>query len=297
MATGDKITVKREIDASGTDVVGLENASAEYVQALGLVDESIVPYGVKHIDNKPRVSSSPYLYDIAEGLISGHNPLHKFGANKDADSPNEETIWTGGGIYVYLSSASILKISSASAADTVPSGTGAKTVQIYGLDSSFNEQNETISLTGQTSVNTVNQYRRIFRMIIRSAGSTGSNEGIVYAGTGTVTAGVPATVYAQIEIGINQTQMALWTVPDGMSLFITSLNATENNNKRGVCRLYIRPENEVFQLKADLAVANSSSNREFSLPLKIDSRSDIEFRVLSDVLNSDITAAFDGWYE
>ena len=37
------------------------------------VDESGVPYGVKHVDNKPRVSSMSYLYDIAEGNVSGHS--------------------------------------------------------------------------------------------------------------------------------------------------------------------------------------------------------------------------------
>jgi hypothetical protein len=44
-----------------------------------LVDELGESYGVKQIDGKPRVSSMPYLYDIAEGSVSGHTPFSKIG--------------------------------------------------------------------------------------------------------------------------------------------------------------------------------------------------------------------------
>lgn len=42
---------------------------AEYLNGMhgtGLVDENGLPYGVKHVNNKPRVSSVDYLYDILE---------------------------------------------------------------------------------------------------------------------------------------------------------------------------------------------------------------------------------------
>jgi hypothetical protein len=48
-------------------------------QASMFVNELGVPYGVKHINNKPRVSSMPYLYDIAEGNVTDHVPFAKLG--------------------------------------------------------------------------------------------------------------------------------------------------------------------------------------------------------------------------
>jgi len=59
---------------------------------LGLKDESGVGYGVKHVSNKPRVSSMPYLYDIAEGNVSGHEPF--FGAAfSPAIDTTLRTVW------------------------------------------------------------------------------------------------------------------------------------------------------------------------------------------------------------
>lgn len=42
-----------------------------------IADENGLAYGVKQIDGKPRVSSMPYLYDIAEGNVTGHVPFSK----------------------------------------------------------------------------------------------------------------------------------------------------------------------------------------------------------------------------
>lgn len=44
-----------------------------------LLSEAGARYGIKHINNKPRVSSMPYLYDIAEGNVSGHTAWEKIG--------------------------------------------------------------------------------------------------------------------------------------------------------------------------------------------------------------------------
>jgi hypothetical protein len=44
-------------------------------------------------------------------------------------------------------------------------------------------------------------------------GSGGKNAGILYVGSGTVTAGVPAIIYNTIEIGKNLSQQLIYTVP------------------------------------------------------------------------------------
>jgi hypothetical protein len=53
----------------GWNTASLVNLAAKLIDDLG------VAFGVKQIDGKPRVSSTPYLYDIAEGNVTGHAPF------------------------------------------------------------------------------------------------------------------------------------------------------------------------------------------------------------------------------
>ena len=85
----------------------------------------------------------------------GYKVIHKFGHNLDINS-SYETLWSVGGNYSYLSSATTLKISSADANDD-DGDTGARTVLVQGLDTNYNEIEETVTLNGQTAVNTSNE--------------------------------------------------------------------------------------------------------------------------------------------
>ena len=135
-------------------------------------------------------TTEPFYLQVARNQISFHKSNFKFGFNPDVDD-SLETVWAQGGLYSYLASASVLKVSSSSTSDT-SAGTGARTVELFGLDANYDEISETITLNGQTAVNTTNEFLRINRMVVKSAGTGGQNAGVIYAGTGTVTTGVPA---------------------------------------------------------------------------------------------------------
>ena len=234
-------------------------------------------------------TSEPFELQVARGQISFHKDIFKFGFNPDVDDALE-TVWAEGGLYVYLSAASVLKVSSSSTADT-SAGTGARTVQLYGLDSDYNEINEVITLNGQTSVNTTQEFLRIDRMIIRSAGSGGTNAGVVYAGTGTVTSGVPANKYATVAIGDGQTLMALWTVPAGYTAYVYQTDitlATTQNNKYATVHFVARPFGEVFQVKDKFVKSEGGHSQEYKIPLKFEEKTDLEFRAIGDSAGADI---------
>ena len=169
-------------------------------------------------------TTEPFELQVARGQISYHKTIFKFGFNSDIDN-SLETVWAQGGLYSHPSSASTMTVSSSSTADT-SAGTGARTVEIFGLDADYNEVSETITLNGQTAVTTTNTYLRMNRAIVRSAGSGEQNAGVIYVGTGTVTAGVPANKYATIAVGDNQTLMCVWTVPAGYSAYLTQTDVT-----------------------------------------------------------------------
>ena len=234
-------------------------------------------------------TSEPFDLQLAREQISFHKTQFKFGFNPDIDD-TLETVWAQGGLYSYLSAATVLKISSSSTADT-SAGTGARTVTISGLDANYDEISETITLNGQTAVNSTLSYLRINRMVVRSAGTGGQNAGVIYAGTGTVTTGVPANKYATIAIGDNQTLMALWTVPRGYTAYLTQTDvtlATTQNNKYCTCSLVVRPYGEVFQVKDRFVKAESTTTLTYSVPLKIAEKSDIDYRAIGDSIGADI---------
>ena len=242
----------------------------------------------------------PFYLQVAREQIFNHKSIFKFGNNTSVGD-TLETVWAEGGLYSYLTSASVLKVSSSSTADT-SAGTGARTVQLFGLDTNYDEINETVTLNGQTAVNTTKEYLRINRMIVRSAGTGGANAGVIYAGTGTVTTGVPANVYASVNgvTGANQSLMALWTVPAGYTAYILQYDISNGttSNTPAVCKmvLAIRPYGEVFQSKDVKSLTTSMHVEEtFSIPLKVEEKSDIEVRAISssNSVSFDISAAFE----
>ena len=231
-------------------------------------------------------TSEPFYLQVARKQIQFHESIFKFGNNTTVGD-SLETVWAEGGLYSYLTTATVLKVSSSSTADT-SAGTGARTVELFGLDTDYNEINETITLNGQTAVNTTKEYLRINRMIVRSAGSGGANAGVIYAGTGTVTTGVPANVYASINgvTGANQSLMALWTVPAGYTAYILQYDISNGttSNTPAVCKLVlaVRPYGEVFQSKDVKSLTTGMHIEEtFPIPIKIEEKSDIEVRALS----------------
>lgn len=234
-------------------------------------------------------TSEPFELQVARGQIAYHYSQFKFGFNADVDNLLE-TVWAQGGLYSYLAAATVLKISSSSTADT-SAGTGARTVTIFGLDANYNEISETITLNGQTAVNSTNSYLRIFRMVVNTAGSGDQNAGVIYAGTGTVTTGVPANIYATIAIGDNQTLMALWTVPAGHTAYLLQTDitlATTQNNKYCTVSIVSRPFGEVFQVRDRFVKSESTTNQSYSIPVKFAEKTDIEVRAIGDSAGADI---------
>ncbi len=251
----------------------------------------------KEISSISRVGTSePFELQVARGQIAWHYNVHKFGFNSDIDN-SLETVWAQGGLYSYLAAATQLSVSSSSTDDT-SAGTGARTVTLSGLDANYSEISETVTLNGQTAVTTTNSYLRIFRMVVNSAGSGGENAGVIYAGTGTVTSGVPANKYATISVGDNQSLMAFWTVPANHTAYLLQTDvtvATTQNNKYCTASLVARPYGEVFQVKDRFVKAESQTTLAYSLPLEFEEKTDIEYRAIGDSAGADIaiSAAFE----
>lgn len=208
------------------------------------------------------------------GRYNGWLAETKFAFNP-AVGTSYEDVWNEGGTESYLSSAETMDIVSTDGADkgTPTAGTGARTVQIYGLDSSWNIQNEIVTLDGTNPVTTANTYLRVYRLIVRTAGNGGANAGDI-----TATASTAATVHAKIGIGDNQTLKSQYTVPNGYYAVLRDGVASTPKNDQAEIRLEVRPENEVFQLKYVLQLYQQTQEIVFQPSPVFSPKSDIRVR-------------------
>ena len=246
-------------------------------------------------------TSEPFELQVSRGQIPGHKTVFKFGYNSNVED-TKATIWEQGGLYSYPASATVMTISSSSTDDTA-AGTGARTVEIFGLDGDYNEINEVVTLNGQTAVNTTKSYFRINRGLVRSAGSGGVNAGIIYAGTGTVTSGVPANIYLLINgDGDNQTLMSLWTVPAGYTAFLTKMSLSTGTSTQTPAvlsaSLVARPYGEVFQIKERFTITDGAHEQFYTFPLRFTEKTDLEMRAFSSSgsVSFDVSASMEFVY-
>ena len=124
-------------------------------------------------------------------------------------------------------------IASSSAADTA-AGTGARTVQVKGIDTSFAAFSENLTLNGQTSVNLVTANVLLINSIeVLTTGSGNLNAGNIQIGTGANTAGDPAVTHAYLAISSettvagsgNKTHSFIYGVPANKTLLCRNISA------------------------------------------------------------------------
>lgn len=237
--------------------------------------------------------TEPFFLQLARGQIPGHRVVVRAGINFDLDTPGVASIWDQGGLYVYPAAATLMTLSSTSAADTA-AGTGARTVLVTGLDANYAEIQETVTLNGLTAVATVNQFLRIFGATVLTAGSGGTAAGSIYVGTGVVTAGVPATIYAKVTLGFNTTQMSQYTVPAGYTAYLADVSVSaiaSAVNQSTLLSFRVRPFGGIFSRSGSLVVNGGLVNIEYAVPRGFPEKMDIDGVAGTSDTNVVITAA------
>ena len=233
--------------------------------------------------------------DISAGRVLKTDFIHKFGRNPSVGGA-PETIWQQGGLYSYLTSPSTVFVSSNDADDN-PTGDGAQTVTILGLDANYNQIQATQpvnNLVGTT------EFLRVFRAFVASAGSTGTNEGDVRISTaagggGTVLADI-GTIGTGTTYGLGQTQLALYTVPLHCTGYLTKWNVGVGAyNSSVTATLFTRQIENVlgaFRTRDIMDVPGGFHTRDYQIPIKLPAKTDIEIRAIAST-GSTISSSFD----
>lgn len=230
---------------------------------------------------------------VSRGQIQGHSSVLVFGYNPDVDT-SEETVWPDGGTVPHPTVASVLKISSSDANDT-SAGTGARTVVIEGLDGNYNIVSETVTLNGQTAVNTTNSYLYVNGFYVTSVGSGGANAGNINAGTGVVTAGVPAVLYDIIATGYNNRATGHYCVPAGYTGYMneglfSSGQASGATSVTGFLKQH-GPDG-ILRVGAVTTVNNGSAMFNFEQPYTIPEKNCVGATAIGSAANNAVSSFF-----
>lgn len=221
----------------------------------------------------------PWELQVSRGQIAYHETLFKFGENVQV-SATYETVWTGGGLYTYPTSAAPLNVVSTDAGDTTTR------IKIIGLDEDYNELEAKVTVNGTTSVATSDSFLRVYRAYV-SANEPDGNINITHSGT----------LSAQIVSATNQTLMAVYTVPAGYTLYVGKghiSSGTENANKYVTGEFKVRPYGGVFRTQARVNLAANDIEFDWEYPIKITEKSDVEARAKSSSGDQAVAASFQG---
>ena len=235
----------------------------------------------------------PFELQVSRGQIPGHRSVVVFGYNPDVDTARV-TVWPYTGILPLPAAALQMKVSSSSANDTA-AGTGARTVFVAGLDANYNEISEIVTLNGQTAVLTTQFFLHINNAYVATAGSGLSAAGDIYFGEGTVTAGVPATVYDLIKFDYNQRITGSYTIPAGYTGYVSQglFSAGQPGGSAQVSgRLLTFATDGIRRAAAITTVNNGVADYVFEYPLQIPEKTTLEATAQGSSNNNEASAMF-----
>jgi hypothetical protein len=175
------------------------------------------------------------VLEISRGKVTGLKTINKYGRAIDGVQTTSTDIWDRANsaatqqIWLAPTAARIHTIVSSSIQDDgTPegAGTGAQAVRVYFLpDWDSVEQTEDVILNGTTGVAMTNAAVIIHRMKVIPVGTTYR----MNLGNITATAAVDATVTAQINIGLGQTDMAIYGIPSIQTAYMTYYEVNSHN--------------------------------------------------------------------
>lgn len=234
-----------------------------------------------------------FMLELAAGNVDGHSVVNKFGSNSSVTGDTQEDVWDGGGSYSYPATALITKVSQTADQAAMRGGE----INVQGLDASWDLVVQTINLDASlttTAVTLTTPLIRIFRMKVQ--------EDVVIDSPIRAHNDAESVDYAIMSIGNNQTLMALYSVPNGKTAFMTSaffsnIDSTGKTATSTEFNIWAadRGNGYEFQLKHAVAVpeAGNGIQHNFRPYYKFNEKTDIRITALPADEDAHVHAGFD----
>ena len=229
-------------------------------------------------ENFQRNMDFPYGLGVRKGIYDNMGGIDKFGYLPVATS-SFLTVWDGGTVYAYPSSAVNMNVSSDESADN-----GIE-ITLQGLDANYNQITETVTLDDTDSagaVETTNQFLRVFRAY------NNSNTDL----TGDVTIANGGTTYAKVLGTYQQTLMAVYTIPAGYRGYLVAANISVEKSQPVVAKLMTRRQGGVLRASGIVSTFGVPFQRVWQIPPVLPEKTDIEIRAKAGATTS-ISAGFE----
>lgn len=242
-----------------------------------------------------------FLWALAEDKLDGQSLWNKWGYNSDCDSAAPEIITSWGGALQFLTSGERISIVSTSTADDGnPAGTGVNSIVVYGIDENWDIKIAVYTMDGTTPVvsDADDLWIGINRVAVFLSGSGQTN-----AGTITVTANTSSYTMAQMPAGEGVTQQMIFYIPKE-HIFLTdflefnSIKLSGGGQPELIFKGWVysavnNTKQEVYRGKMDLQITNDLQLVPNS-PFPIGEKSILWFEATTDTDNTQCSGRFSG---
>jgi len=226
---------------------------------------------------------------LSRGMMKGFSSVHKFGAVPAMSNGATGTIWDKNDtVYPWSAWATPgpLTVSTTSANGTVVTTDSGKSITIIGLDGNYEPVQETITISGSSGTGS-QTFARVYR-----AFTSADNTAQFRVST---TTGTPTEIL-RISISKSQTLMAIYTVPAGQTAYLTKGSASIQSGADATVDMFVRYSGTgAFRIGHSLEVSGTGGQYiyDFTIPIELPEKTDIDIRASMRSNNARITAAFD----
>jgi hypothetical protein len=185
-----------------------------------------------------RQANDPTL-DRNLGLLNYQKSARKFGKNNSVANSAFETVWSGaanGGAlqYVFATSAQTIRVKAGGNAADTAAGLGTQKITVEGLDENWNAITEDIVTAGASaSAATTGLFFAVNRVTSKETGAFG----VANTGTIIIENTTTGTELAYMAAGIGSTEQCVYTVPLGVTAYVTKIRVSVGESDSADVRL------------------------------------------------------------
>lgn len=220
---------------------------------------------------------------IGMNLLEGSASIIVNGFTSNVSS-SQGTIWPNGGRYSFPSVPATIEVRSSTGSDNA-TGSGAREVEVIGLDQNWDTIVENIIMNGTSWVESINQFIRVNRVNVIDAGGNGYNNGTI-----TVRHTSNNNTLQTIQSEVNSSTAGVWSIPDKFNGGVLQIGGLLNENiNEAFFTTYVHLFDKPYKiLSHDYLIKATSFNINIRSPVLIPPKSDLEMVAYTSDTGSDI---------